>query len=370
MTLPKCLVSGALIASVLFCAADLAAQEHATRDGEPVARKAKPTTRKAKATTTRARPRLPKGFVPKTIKQPDGVQRKYLVFVPPQYVVDKTAKWPVVVFLHGSGECGEDGVKQTKFGLPSLIARYPFKFPFIAVMPQAHTLWFRGEDAAAVWAILEAVHEEYRTDRDRVYLTGQSMGGFATWELAITRPDVFAAIVPVCGQAPMEFVSNVVHLPVWAFHGAKDPNVPVGGSRDPIAELRRLGADPMYTEYPNMGHACWDLAYGTPKLWDWLLAQRRQPPPRAIDYRLPGGSTVVWWLGVQAEDGLKEPAHIHAEVGEDGRVTVRSEGVAGWLIKSETYPLKTGDQIDVTWNGEHVYKGEFTGGLAVKPNRE
>jgi predicted esterase len=272
-----------------------------------------------------------------------------------------------VVSLHGSGECGTDGFKQMTVGFPRELAKDPFRFPFIAVMPQARTLWFRGDDAAAVWAILEAVHREYRTDRDRVYLTGFSMGGFATWELAVTRPDVLAGIVPICGIGPTAYMSNIRHLPVWAFHGAKDEKVPVRGSREPIAELKRLGANPKYTEYPNAGHTSWVTAYRNPKLWEWLLAQRRKPAPRVIDYRFPSGSAVVWWLSVHAQAGLETPAHIHAEIAEDGRVTVQSEGVGAWAIRSETHPLKIGDPIDVTWNDGQVYQGVFNGGIAVTP---
>jgi hypothetical protein len=97
------------------------------------------------------------------------------------------------------------------------------------------------------------------------------------------------------------------------------------------------------------------------------LAQRRRPPPRVIDYRFVSGSTVVWWLGVQAEKEPGTTAHVRAEANENGQVTIASEGVAGWAIKSDTYPLKIGDQIEVTWNGEHVYRGRFDGGLGVRP---
>jgi predicted esterase len=358
---------GVVAGSVLLWTGGLLGQEPATTRASQDAMKVNKTTKPARPTTGSVQRRLPRGFAARTIKLASGTERKYAVFVPPQYILDETKKWPVVLFLHGSGECGRDGVKQTKIGLPRLMAKAPERYPFISVLPQAWNLWFHGDDAATVWAALGAVHQEFRTDPDRVYLTGLSMGGFATLEMAFAHPDIFAAIVPVCGSGSTAFVSNIIDLPIWAFHGAQDKNVSSQGTRDLIAELTRLGGKPKYTEYPELGHKCWDRAYGTPELWDWLLAQRRRPPPRVIDYRFVSGSTVVWWLGVQAEKEPGTTAHVRAEANENGQVTIASEGVAGWAIKSDTYPLKIGDQIEVTWNGEHVYRGRFDGGLGVRP---
>lgn len=306
-------------------------------------------------------------FQRKTFKMPSGKSWNYALYVPPQYDRDPQHKWPLILFLHGSGECGTDGLKQTRVGLPAYIARHADQFPFITVMPQAHTLWYRGEDAAAAWAILEAVRTSYRVDPDRMYLTGLSMGGFATWEFAMSRPDVFAAAVPVCGRGDPTYAGNIRHLPIWAFHGRLDKNVPVSGSRKPIEALRRLGAEPKYTEFPQTSHVCWDLAYSNKALYRWLLRHRRAPPPRVIDYRLPGPLARVWWLTAQARTNLKKPAHIRAEVTEDGQVSLQSEGVVGWSIISADEPLKPGDRIRVTWNGKPVFDGTFDGGLFFRP---
>lgn len=328
--------------------------------------------------------RLPKGFFGKTIRLPDGQRRRYAVYVPPQYYLpdNEAHRWPVILFLHGSGERGGDGIKQTTVGLPVQVARRATRFPFIVVMPQAKEMWFRGREAAAVWAALEEVLRDYRCDPDRIYLTGLSMGGFGTWEMACLRPDVFAAIVPVCGQAPVPYLSNIAHLPVWAFHGARDRNVPVSGSRDAVAELRRLGARPVYTEYPDEGHECWDLAYATPGLWRWLLAQRRPPPPTVIDHTFPGGKVRVWWLGMEADpspasssnaapgNGPNGTHHIHAEIHDDGRIEIASTGVAHWAIISDGPPLPRGRQVEISWNGNKVYEGEFPGVLTTTPPKE
>lgn len=303
----------------------------------------------------------------RTVEGPDKKQRKYAIFVPPQYEIDENHRWPVILFLHGSGELGVDGIKQTTIGMPVYVARNAARFPFIVIMPQAHQMWFRGQEAAALWAMLEDVHASFRTDRDRVYLTGLSMGGFAAWELAVMRPDVFAAVAPVCGVAPKPFLKNIVDLPVWAFHGGLDRNVPVSGSREAVEELKRLGASPRYTEYPNLAHNCWDEAYENPELYRWFLQYRRKTSPKVIDYTLPATASRVWWLAVEAATGQKQPAHVRAEVGDDGRVNITSEGVVGWALVSNSEPLVPGSEIDVTWNGRPVYKGAFDGVISVEP---
>lgn len=329
----------------------------------------------AQSTTQRQTPpktsqrRLPKGFLGKTITLSNRAQRKYAVFTPPQYVKDKDHLWPLIIFLHGSAECGVDGIKQTTVGLPPYVARRAMKFPFIVVMPQAQKMWFRGQEAAAIWAILDEVQSNYRVDPDRIYLTGLSMGGIASWELSVLRPDVFAAIVPICGFAPKDYLSNIVDLPTWAFHGALDNNVSVQGSRDAIEELKRLGGAPIYTEYPKLQHICWDEAYATPDLWRWLIQQRRKPTPRVIDYVFPAGLSRVWWLAVEGDKAYKKPCHVHAEIKDGDLIEINSQGVIGWALISDAEPLKPNTNIQVSWNGQPVFKGEFTGILSLEPQQ-
>ncbi|HVP12051.1 MAG TPA: prolyl oligopeptidase family serine peptidase, partial [Phycisphaerae bacterium] len=287
--------------------------------------------------------------------------------VPPQYKLDESHRWPLIVALHGSGEIGTDGVKQTTIGLAPYIVGRTDRFPFITVFPQAHAMWFRGEEEIAVWATLEDTLKNYRIDPDRIYLTGLSMGGFAAWELATARPDVFAAIVPICGAGPLGYMSNLVNMPIWAFHGAIDANVPVARSRELIDELKKLGAKPHYTEFPDVAHESWNKAYATSELWRWLLKQRRQPPPRVIDYLMPGPQAEVWWLAVQADPAAKSPPHVRAEITEDGHLTIVSTGIIAWMVLPGPEPLQPGSQIDVTWNGRPIFKGEFQGGFGVKP---
>lgn len=305
----------------------------------------------------------PPHFIPKTLTLSDGSTWRYVLYVPPQYEENKDHHWPVILFLHGSGEMGTDNIRQTGVGLPRYIRKNPESFPFVVIMPQVSEMWYRGRNGAAMLAILDQTLSEYRTDPDRVYLTGLSMGGFGTWELAVTQPDRFAAIAPVCGMAPTDYLSNIKEMPVWAFHGEKDPNVPVSGSRDAIGALRKLGSEPKYSEYPNEGHKIWDMVYGSKQLYRWFLEHKRPAAPRKIDYRIPGPLARLWWLTALVEKNSVGKARIRAEIDDQNTLTLTTEGVKAWSVTCEDDPLKRGDPIQVIMNGELVYRGPFSGSM-------
>jgi predicted peptidase len=183
------------------------------------------------------------------------------------------------------------------------IRAHPHWFPLLAVFPQAPA-GARWRDATADDAlrIVEAVEREWAVDRDRVYVVGMSMGGYGAWQLAMDHPDRFAAVVTVCagvlppprepellgvkvpvpaGDPYAQIARAVAGLPIWMFHGAEDPVVPVGEARRMRQELTALGASPRYTEYPFVGHDAWDPTFNSPDLWQWLLRQRRGAGKRA-----------------------------------------------------------------------------------------
>jgi predicted peptidase len=206
---------------------------------------------------------------------------KYLLFLPDGYSAKSRRRWPLMLFLHGSGERGADLRMVMKHGPPRLVAHRP-DFPFIVVSPQcpAQRIW----DTATLLALLDHVTKKLRVDRRRVYLTGMSMGGFATWDLAVTEPRRFAAIAPICGGGavlPVYLATPAKEkalrtLPVWAFHGARDELVSVSESERMIGALRRAGAtDLRLTIYPDAGHDSWTETYDNPKLYEWLLARAR-----------------------------------------------------------------------------------------------
>jgi predicted peptidase len=247
-----------------------------------------------------AAPRIETGFLDREVKL-GSVSYRYQVYIPIDYTQDKLH--PVILFLHGIGEGGEDGLLQTQVGLGPAIRQARERFPFIVVFPQArrYQLW-TGEMATLALKALDQTVEEFNGDPQRLYITGISMGGFGTWYIATRAPDKFAAIVPICGfvnfkqldlpaerktfilednaftESPDPYVavaSQISKVPTWIFHGGADPVVSPDESRKMFQTLRASGFDVRYTEYDGVGHDSWDRAYAEPDLVPWLLSHRR-----------------------------------------------------------------------------------------------
>ncbi|HUE13542.1 MAG TPA: prolyl oligopeptidase family serine peptidase [Planctomycetaceae bacterium] len=196
----------------------------------------------------------------------------YLLYLPPGY--DQQEKCPLMLFLHGAGERGSDLNLVKTHGPPKLI-EHGKQFPFIVVSPQCpkdHT-WQPIE----LTALLDDVVAKYKVDRDRIYLTGLSMGGFGTWALAGYSPNRFAAIIPICGGGEAFLAKRIAHIPVWVFHGAKDPGVPLRRSQEMVDALKKIGSQVNFTVYPDAGHDSWTATYNDPKVYEWLLQQKLQP---------------------------------------------------------------------------------------------
>ncbi|MEP7343743.1 MAG: PHB depolymerase family esterase [Gemmatimonadaceae bacterium] len=239
--------------------------------------------------------RVETGFLDR-IATVGGHQYRYQVYVPANYA-EKTS-WPVILFLHGAGERGTDGLGQTNVGLAPAIRQNPSRFPAIVVMPQVppDSQWVGAPAEAAIVALQQSL-SEYHTDRSRVYLTGLSMGGHGTWYVAYRHPELFAAVAPICGWIPdfKQFsgsmpvvptdsgpplpavVRQLRRVPIWIFHGEMDAVVAVTGSREPAAALKEAGANVRYTEYLGLNHNSWDATYGSNEFVTWLFAQQRKP---------------------------------------------------------------------------------------------
>jgi predicted peptidase len=200
------------------------------------------------------------------------VSMKYLIYLPKDY--DEKAAWPLLLFLHGSGERGDDLDLVKVHGPPKLIEAGK-QFPFIVVSPQCpkNHSW----EPYQLLALLDEVCEKYKVDKNRIYLTGISMGGFGTWALAAHVPDRFAAIVPICGGGEVANAKRLARIPTWVFHGAKDTTVPLERSQKMVDALKKNGGDPKFTIYPDAEHDSWTQAYDTPELYEWLLQQKRTP---------------------------------------------------------------------------------------------
>jgi predicted peptidase len=202
------------------------------------------------------------------------VSLKYLLYLPKGYGQKKDQKWPVMLFLHGAGERGNDVNLVKKHGPPKLIDQGK-EFPFIVVSPQCPTDSWWPEQVDALAALLDDVQSKHAVDATRVYLTGLSMGGFGTWTLACRYPERFAAIAPICGGGDRYLVSRLKNVPVWVFHGAKDPTVPLQASTDMVEALKRAGGEVQLTVYPEAQHDSWTETYNNPKLYEWFLSHHR-----------------------------------------------------------------------------------------------
>jgi predicted peptidase len=200
-----------------------------------------------------------------------GLQRRYLLYLPPEYE-SSGQRWPLLLFLHGSGERGDDPRAVQIYGILKRLAEGE-DLPFIVVAPQcpAEQRW----SASSLASLLDEVERHWQVDCDRISVTGLSMGGAGAWALAMLQPDRFAALAPVCGRGEPKSVAAIAHLPVWAFHGALDDVVPLQRSEEMVEALRRAGGTVRFTVYPDAGHDSWTQAYAEPELYPWFQAQRR-----------------------------------------------------------------------------------------------
>ncbi len=205
-------------------------------------------------------------------------QGQYLLYLPEEYGRDNKS-WPLILFLHGSGERiggGKIHPNLSQVGLPKTLQKGG-NFPFIVLTPQcpAGKWWSDPDISQMVIAMLDEVCKKYNVDERRIYLTGLSMGGFGTWSLAQQNPDRFAALVPVCGGGNMLLNDRLKKVPVWIFHGAKDKNVPIENAYKMGGSLKQMGGNVQLQVFPNQGHFIWDAVYTNPKLYEWLMQQQR-----------------------------------------------------------------------------------------------
>lgn len=186
---------------------------------------------------------------------------------------DADGPLPLVLFLHGGGESGDDLERVKKHGPPALIEAGQ-SFPAIVLSPQnPDPKGFWDEDRLA--RFLDAFIAQHEVDQTRIYLTGLSRGAYGGWRLAMEDPDRFAGMVVISGAAPAPYAGWLKDLPVRMFHGTEDDAIPVDESYRIFEALRKRNADVELTVYPGVGHDAWTQTYANPAVWEWLFAQRR-----------------------------------------------------------------------------------------------
>ncbi|MBO1004015.1 prolyl oligopeptidase family serine peptidase [Pseudogracilibacillus auburnensis] len=211
-----------------------------------------------------------------TIKK--EVNLAYLLSLPVDYEESENKSYPLVLFLHGRGERG-DNLNLVKAHGPAKLAEKK-EFPFILISPQCpieiprYSTWPVYTDELI--ALVDDIIERYRVDEKRVYVTGLSMGGYGTWDIAKKYPEKFAAAAPICGGGSTKDIERLKNIPVWAFHGAKDDVVLIEESKEMVEALRAVGGNVKFTIYPNANHDSWTETYNNPEFYTWLLSQKKE----------------------------------------------------------------------------------------------
>jgi predicted peptidase len=213
-----------------------------------------------------------------SIERKQVLAADYLLFLPEGYDTSSKKRWPLILFLHGAGQRGSNVWAVAAFGPPK-VATIETNFSFIVVSPQCPDGKIWSDDL--LLALLDEVETKYAIDPRRVYLTGLSLGGFGTWSLGLSHPERFAAIAPCCGGGDfltphLADKSMLTTLPIWAFHGAKDPVVPIEESERMVNYMKKLGVKEVkFTIYPEAQHDCWTQTYANPELYEWFLQHSR-----------------------------------------------------------------------------------------------
>jgi len=199
-------------------------------------------------------------------KYQKDVNMNYLLYLPKDY--EQKDKVPLLLFLHGAGERG-DNLELVKVHGPAKLVEKGKDFPFVVVSPQCpkDKRWETND----LIALLDDIILKYKIDENRIYVTGLSMGGNGTWKLAAEIPNRIAAIIPICGWGDPFAAMMMGKLPVWAFHGAKDVVVPVSSSEVMVETMKRNGGEVKFTVYPEANHDAWTETYNNPEIYEWLL---------------------------------------------------------------------------------------------------
>jgi acetyl esterase/lipase len=349
---------------------------------------------------TRA-PQLPPqdtGFLNRTVTV-RSITYRFEVYLPEQWRRDDSKRWPVILFLHGRGERGSEGLWQTQIGLPEAVRNHPDRWPFVIVMPQCPQTAY-WTDPAMLELAMAALHQEsaeFHGDPARTYLTGLSMGGYGAWELALRDPQRWAAIAIAAGgvfwsyeperwQAaatlPAKYARAVVHTPLWLFHGTSDEVVAPRQSELMFDAVKAAGGNIRLWTYQGLQHDCWTRAFDEPELPRWLLEHHTPLSPVAmaervmIPLRPPAVKLTAAQLdsmtGIYREPGGKA---VETIVRQGDQLFEKSPGNEMTGLEEETAdtflrPVDVAGAHNIRLTFEHDAQGRVTGFLLRDNRRE
>jgi acetyl esterase/lipase len=243
------------------------------------------------------------GFLNRKIEL-HGITYRFQVYLPEDYRRDDRKQWPIILFLHGRGERGSEGMWQTQIGLPQAVRDHPERWPFVIVMPQCPLpdYWTDPDMLAMAMAVLDQESAEFHADPDRTYLSALSLGGYGAWELARLHPHRWAAVAisssgifwsyaperwQQVSTLPADYANAIGRTPVWLFHGTDDNIVPTRESELIFEAIKAAGGHVRLWLYQGLKHDCWTMAYNEPELPRWLLAHKTAgPEPSAFAERV------------------------------------------------------------------------------------
>ncbi|MDB4570263.1 prolyl oligopeptidase family serine peptidase [Akkermansiaceae bacterium] len=211
-----------------------------------------------------------------SLKVSDEVSVPYLQYLPENFDTSKKGeKYPLILFLHGRGESKGPLSIVKKWGPPKLAEEKGL--PYILISPQCpkESWWSNDDQQELLTKLLAHVRKEFPIDEKRIYLTGLSMGGFGSWEMAARHPKTFAAVVPICGGGDPENAKKLTEIPIWNWHGTADTAVPFSKSVEMVEAIKKAGGKKItFSVLEDVGHDSWIQAYGDPKLWEWMAQQK------------------------------------------------------------------------------------------------
>ena len=308
---------------------------------------------------------LPRGFVNRVYKDETG-DHKYVVFVPANYTPQTPA--PVILFLHGAGECGTDGQLQTTIGLGPFVRQQAATFPFVVVFPQCEdtkgrilTRWRPDQpDGARALKILEDVEATYKTDPKRRSVVGWSMGGYGAWAQGAADPARWNAVMPLAGGGDPAEAAQLRATPVWVVHGVNDPAVKVEQSREMLTALKAAGGTPLYTEIPDGDHDCWRIAFSNPDVFRWLNNPHADDiDPAAPLLAKPGQKLELSPANSPFIPAVHVPRAVYLRLGND-MLAVLSDSVPKH-VTSEMLTGRIGDLYDSTVAAGRTFGITFSG---------
>ena len=274
------------------------------------------------------------GFLNRTMEY-RGATYHFQVYLPEDFRRDDHKQWPIILFLHGRGERGAEGMWQTQIGLPEALRDHPERWPFIVVMPQCPQLryWTEPDPMAMAMTALDQETKEFHADTARTYLTGLSLGGYGAWELARAYPKRWAAIAIAAGGVfwsyaperwkdvntlPATYARALGRTPVWVFHGSVDPVVPVREDEVMFDAFKAAGGHMRFWTYQGLSHDCWFRAFNEADLPKWLLSHRRdqkpEPPALAEKVVIPLHPTAIKMAPAQLDAFVGDYADDHGQL--------------------------------------------------------